>query len=239
MIRNGRHGRSIAIRTPHARRHCHATWPDEVKFSPRVVWIVGGARAGVPPSTPPLYGWRPRSRRHAVRADSSTGFYRAVLRLTLRLLRLQHPHRRRTRIIGVPGIMARAVARELDIAAAVLTPTRPVSTIFVGGGTRRCSVRQALTWLLDDVRRSFDLAPGAEVTTESNPESTSPEFFAGLREAGYTRISLGMQSAAQHVLAVLDHQAHPQTCRRCGPRGTRRRLRASASTSSTAPRRVR
>jgi oxygen-independent coproporphyrinogen-3 oxidase len=44
------------------------------------------------------------------------------------------------------------------------------------------------------------------VTTEANPESTSAEFFAGIAEAGYTRVSLGMQSAAAHVLAVLDRK---------------------------------
>src|SRR5690606_41037450 len=53
------------------------------------------------------------------------------------------------------------------------------------------------------------LATGAEVTTESNPESTSPAFFERLRAAGYTRISLGMQSAARHVLAVLDRAHTP------------------------------
>ncbi|MFO7192146.1 MAG: coproporphyrinogen-III oxidase family protein, partial [Thermocrispum agreste] len=53
------------------------------------------------------------------------------------------------------------------------------------------------------------LARGAEVTTEANPESTSPEFFAGLLEAGYTRVSLGMQSAVPHVLRVLDRVHTP------------------------------
>src|SRR4029077_17026606 len=45
--------------------------------------------------------------------------------------------------------------------------------------------------------------------TESNPESTSPEFFAGLAGAGFTRVSLGMQSAAPHVLRVLDRRHTP------------------------------
>jgi oxygen-independent coproporphyrinogen-3 oxidase len=47
------------------------------------------------------------------------------------------------------------------------------------------------------------------VTTEANPESTSPELFAGIAAAGYTRVSLGMQSAAPHVLAVLDRVHTP------------------------------
>ena len=63
--------------------------------------------------------------------------------------------------------------------------------------------------MLDAVRDHFTLAPGAEVTTEANPESTSPELFAQLRAAGFTRVSLGMQSAAPHVLATLDRVHSP------------------------------
>ena len=63
--------------------------------------------------------------------------------------------------------------------------------------------------MLGAVRSTFGLAPGAEVTTESNPESTSPEFFAELVEAGFTRVSLGMQSAAPHVLRVLERRHTP------------------------------
>ena len=108
-----------------------------------------------------------------------------------------------------PQSWAEAVRRELDRAAALLAPVRPVSTIFVGGGTPSLIGADGLTDLLDAVRSSFELAPGAEVTTESNPESTSPEFFDGLRAAGFTRISLGMQSAAPHVLATLERRHTP------------------------------
>jgi oxygen-independent coproporphyrinogen-3 oxidase len=63
--------------------------------------------------------------------------------------------------------------------------------------------------VLTAVRDSFGLAADAEVTTEANPESTSAEFFAGIRAAGYNRVSLGMQSAARHVLATLDRKHSP------------------------------
>ncbi|TDP96265.1 oxygen-independent coproporphyrinogen-3 oxidase [Labedaea rhizosphaerae] len=98
---------------------------------------------------------------------------------------------------------------ELDLAAAVLGSAPPADTVFVGGGTPSLLGADGLTSVLDAVRGAFGLAPGAEVTTESNPESTSPEFFAGIRAAGYTRVSLGMQSAAPHVLAVLDRVHTP------------------------------
>jgi oxygen-independent coproporphyrinogen-3 oxidase len=81
--------------------------------------------------------------------------------------------------------------------------------VFVGGGTPSLLGAERLGAVLGAVRSTFGLAPGAEVTTESNPESTSPEFFAGLVEAGFTRVSLGMQSAAPHVLRVLDRRHTP------------------------------
>jgi oxygen-independent coproporphyrinogen-3 oxidase len=99
--------------------------------------------------------------------------------------------------------------RELALAADLLGSPPPADTVFVGGGTPSLLGAAGLAAVLDAVRTSFGLAPGAEVTTESNPESTSPELFAGIRDAGYTRVSLGMQSAAPHVLAVLDRAHTP------------------------------
>jgi putative oxygen-independent coproporphyrinogen III oxidase len=101
-----------------------------------------------------------------------------------------------------------AVRREVALAARVVGQ-RPVDTVFVGGGTPSLLGAERLGVVLGEIRETFGLAPGAEVTTESNPESTSPEFFAGLVDAGFTRVSLGMQSAAPHVLAVLDRRHTP------------------------------
>lgn len=86
---------------------------------------------------------------------------------------------------------------------------RPAETVFIGGGTPSLIGADGLTRVLSGIRNTFGLAPGAEITTESNPESTSPEFFEALRESGYNRISLGMQSASSSVLRVLDRQHTP------------------------------
>ncbi|GAB3388875.1 radical SAM family heme chaperone HemW [Amycolatopsis echigonensis] len=102
-----------------------------------------------------------------------------------------------------------ALRRELELGAEILGSAPQAETVFVGGGTPSMLGADGLAEVLDGVRSVFGLAPGAEVTTESNPESTSPEFFAGIRDAGYTRVSLGMQSAAQHVLKVLDRVHTP------------------------------
>lgn len=107
-----------------------------------------------------------------------------------------------------PDAWLQVLACELELAAARLGgPT--ADTVFVGGGTPSLLGSARLCTVLDMVRQHFGLAPDAEVTTEANPESTSPELFTALRAAGYTRISLGMQSVAPRVLGTLDRVHSP------------------------------
>jgi oxygen-independent coproporphyrinogen-3 oxidase len=81
--------------------------------------------------------------------------------------------------------------------------------VFVGGGTPSLLGAAGLAAVLDAVRVNFPLRSDAEITTEANPESTSQDFFAQIRSAGYTRVSLGMQSVAPQVLAVLERVHSP------------------------------
>ncbi|MBV9846062.1 MAG: coproporphyrinogen III oxidase [Kutzneria sp.] len=105
-----------------------------------------------------------------------------------------------------PATWLDGLRRELALAAEVLGGPPAADTVFVGGGTPSLLGADGLGAVLDAVRAHIGLAPGAEVTTEANPESTSAALFAGIRATGYTRVSLGMQSAAAHVLAVLDRR---------------------------------
>src|SRR5262249_46752553 len=57
--------------------------------------------------------------------------------------------------------------------------------------------------------------PGCEVTVEANPETVDEASLAALRAAGMTQISLGMQSAVPHVLAVLDRVHQPGRPAQC------------------------
>ncbi|HEX7289841.1 MAG TPA: coproporphyrinogen-III oxidase family protein [Conexibacter sp.] len=107
------------------------------------------------------------------------------------------------------GYLAAARA-ELALARRVLGDAAPpVETVFFGGGTPTLLAPGELAELLGAIEETFGLAPGAEVTTEANPESVDPAALAALRAAGFTRISLGMQSAAPHVLATLDRVHTP------------------------------
>ena len=101
-----------------------------------------------------------------------------------------------------------AARTELQLAAHVLG-ARTVDTVFVGGGTPTLLAADELVGLLGDVRERFTLAPGAEVTTECNPESVDEAYLNALVEGGFTRISFGMQSARPHVLKVLERRHTP------------------------------
>ena len=91
----------------------------------------------------------------------------------------------------------------------------PVSTVFFGGGTPTLLPVSDLAAILDAIGQEFGLADGAEVTIEANPETVDPRVLDGLRAAGFTRISLGMQSAAPHVLAALDRVHQPGRPEQC------------------------
>ena len=111
-----------------------------------------------------------------------------------------------------PGL---AVA-EVRLARRVLGATSlPVTSVFFGGGTPTLLPPAALAEILRAIDGEFGLASGAEVTVEANPETVDERALAALRASGMTRISLGMQSAVPHVLAVLDRVHEPGRPARC------------------------
>ena len=105
---------------------------------------------------------------------------------------------------------AATALREIELAREVLSGLdRPVDTVFFGGGTPTLLPAADLAAMLGRVRDLFGLAADAEITTEANPESVTPASLEALREAGFTRISFGMQSSSPHVLQVLDRRHTP------------------------------
>ena len=81
-----------------------------------------------------------------------------------------------------------------------------IDTVFFGGGTPTQLASADLVRMLAAIE---GLASDAEVTTEANPDSVTPESLAELRAGGFTRISFGVQSAVPHVLATLDRTHDP------------------------------
>ena len=108
------------------------------------------------------------------------------------------------------GTYADAALIELELAIRVLGASAPpVQTVFFGGGTPTMLAASDLVKVLDGIRTRFGLAAGAEVTTEANPDSVTPESLQALAAGGFNRVSLGMQSAVPHVLATLERTHNP------------------------------
>nr|WP_326166209.1 radical SAM family heme chaperone HemW [uncultured Oscillibacter sp.] len=77
-------------------------------------------------------------------------------------------------------------------------------TVYFGGGTPSYLGPRRLTALLEAVRAACGVAPGAEISFEANPDSAADaEALASLRRAGFSRVSLGMQSADDGELESL------------------------------------
>jgi oxygen-independent coproporphyrinogen-3 oxidase len=75
-----------------------------------------------------------------------------------------------------------------------LTGGRDVISVFVGGGTPSLMSGDAVARLLDGARQRVRLSSDAEITLEANPGAVDGSHFAGYRDAGVNRISIGAQS---------------------------------------------
>ena len=80
---------------------------------------------------------------------------------------------------------------------------RPVETIFIGGGTPSLFSAAAIDRLLSGVRALVKLQPEAEITLEANPGTFEIEKFHGFKDAGITRLSVGVQSFDNKMLGRL------------------------------------
>jgi len=105
------------------------------------------------------------------------------------------------------------IASEIALSARVMQAghqsLRPLSTVFFGGGTPTQLPAGELTGALAKLVDIFGIAAGAEVTTEANPDNVTAEYFETLAAGGFTRVSLGMQSAVPEVLKTLDRTHNP------------------------------
>mgnify|MGYP000143737583 CR=1 FL=1 len=80
---------------------------------------------------------------------------------------------------------------------------RRVASVYIGGGTPSLFPPEAIGDLLADLDRVLGVAEGAEITLEANPGATETARLARFREAGVTRLSLGVQSLDDASLARL------------------------------------
>lgn len=95
-----------------------------------------------------------------------------------------------------------AVCREIRAQAAFFGRRR-VATIFFGGGTPTLLSGGQVAAIMDVVRDCFDVLPDAEISMEGNPGTLTVENLHAYREAGVNRLSLGVQSMDDNLLAAI------------------------------------
>ena len=92
---------------------------------------------------------------------------------------------------------------EMELAAGIMRdaglPSRPLQTIFFGGGTPTLLGPEPLLAMLERASTTFGVAAGAEITVEANPDSVSADDLRALARGGVTRVSFGVQSADPDV----------------------------------------
>ncbi len=91
------------------------------------------------------------------------------------------------------GVYLNALRADLE-SALPLVWGRSVVSVFIGGGTPSLFTPAHIGQLLSDLRARLPLEPGCEITLEANPGTFETDRFRGYREAGVTRLSVGVQS---------------------------------------------
>ena len=85
-----------------------------------------------------------------------------------------------------------------------LVPSRPIHSIFFGGGTPSLFSPDALKRIIYKISDLFGLEKNCEITIEANPGAADKEYFYGYQEAGINRMSLGVQSFNENHLKILE-----------------------------------
>ena len=106
-------------------------------------------------------------------------------------------------LVGEIGLSAN-ILKQSDVSL------RKLKTVFFGGGTPSLLPAADLISILNSLETEFGFQENAEITFEANPDSVTKESLASLREAGFNRISIGMQSAVPDVLKTLERTHNPE-----------------------------
>ncbi|MCD7970234.1 MAG: radical SAM family heme chaperone HemW [Alistipes sp.] len=95
-----------------------------------------------------------------------------------------------------------AALREMEAARDYLAG-EPMATVYLGGGTPSLYPASDIARLLDGARELFGGGAITETTLEANPEDITPQYLQELKTAGIDRLSLGIQSFDDDLLAFM------------------------------------
>ncbi|MGE5428394.1 MAG: radical SAM family heme chaperone HemW [Methylococcaceae bacterium] len=98
-----------------------------------------------------------------------------------------------------------ALNKELKVRAGELS-LDTVQTIYLGGGTPSVLLMDEHKLLLDTIHENYQVAEDAEITMEANPDDLSQAILSALRQTGYNRLSMGIQSFAESDLQLMNRR---------------------------------
>lgn len=100
------------------------------------------------------------------------------------------------------GDMIKAICTEITLRKSECF--LPINTIYFGGGTPSVLPIHFLKNIIEALNKNYDLGQVAEITIEVNPDDISNEFLAALKDAGFNRLSIGIQSFNQDHLTWMN-----------------------------------
>ena len=96
------------------------------------------------------------------------------------------------------------------------TYLQPLKTIYFGGGTPSILETLELKAILEKIKSTFEIDQNAEITLEANPDDlTSLEFLKALKEIGFNRLSIGIQSFEESFLKFMNRAHNAEEAKNC------------------------
>ncbi len=95
------------------------------------------------------------------------------------------------------------LGREMDLAAAAIDTDRPVHQVHWGGGTPTYLSAGQIRRLMEGLGRRFRIVPEAEISIEADPRGLTDDRLVAIREAGFNRISFGIQDFDERVQSAI------------------------------------
>src|SRR4030066_1541827 len=98
------------------------------------------------------------------------------------------------------------ICREIELLSIEASERLPLGTIYFGGGTPSLLPTDNIEKIISTIDESFHILPSPEISLEANPGTVSDAYLKRLHSLGVNRLSLGMQSANQDELTLLERQ---------------------------------
>ncbi|MFO8000556.1 MAG: oxygen-independent coproporphyrinogen III oxidase [Marinilabilia sp.] len=99
-----------------------------------------------------------------------------------------------------------ALNKEIELIAARLDTSRPVTQIHWGGGTPNALTVDQIEQTMNVIYRHFNTSEESEIAMECNPAYLTPEYMNRLLKAGFNRISLGIQDFDKKILMTVNRE---------------------------------